>query len=481
VAMIALVVLSSAIHVHHLLSGPLVRFFQEAGRFPDLEMFIDILKYDPESREINFTIQMRLQTSLLKQDGIWIRYDSPLSRDETTLLYVGKFGDGYSYQANTKRRVIGIDAVGERFPYDTYGTKLSFYSYLEKENWDFPEGFVPRVKTSVAYPKSIGWQVDTACSSVATEYNTGKGIYTLDFYCEIAIQRMGSYRLLFFAPILAANLAVGSTLLMKRRENDEGNFRGRMAIYVPVLVFISTFLYTLRIEIPARFGLSVAEGFVVSLMINVSMMVFVSVVERDYDDQIFRKVKNAFIVSCALLPLGLILFSSFEYWLWLVRQATPWYLHPTSFLWAMGNVFEPRSLLWSLLLSVFYYEPVKDARTRKRWLLILSIGAIVLFVTTFNLFADSALVLVSYAYVGVGSFYWVLTARPARPVRETYPDIVAVDQSGREARIEVEFESGNFEREHMDEADKCDIIVCWRDTWGRAAIKPVIELASILY
>lgn len=66
-------------------------------------------------------------------------------------------------------------------------------------------------------------------------------------------------------------------------------------------------------------------------------------------------------------------------------------------------------------------------------------------------------------------------------VGETYPDITAVDENGRETGIEVEFESASFEREHMNEADKCDIIVCWRDTWGRAAIKPVIELASLLY
>lgn len=66
-------------------------------------------------------------------------------------------------------------------------------------------------------------------------------------------------------------------------------------------------------------------------------------------------------------------------------------------------------------------------------------------------------------------------------VGEAYPDIVAVDENGREARVEVEFESAYFEREHMNEADKCDIIVCWKDTWGRAAIKPVIELASFLY
>jgi len=66
-------------------------------------------------------------------------------------------------------------------------------------------------------------------------------------------------------------------------------------------------------------------------------------------------------------------------------------------------------------------------------------------------------------------------------VGEAYPDITAVDENRREVGIEVEFESRNFEREHMNEADKCDIIVCWRDTWGRAAIKPIVELASLLY
>ena len=66
-------------------------------------------------------------------------------------------------------------------------------------------------------------------------------------------------------------------------------------------------------------------------------------------------------------------------------------------------------------------------------------------------------------------------------VGEAYPDIIAVNENGRQSKIEVEFESATFEREHMAEADKCDLIVCWRDTWRRAATKPVIELASILY
>lgn len=66
-------------------------------------------------------------------------------------------------------------------------------------------------------------------------------------------------------------------------------------------------------------------------------------------------------------------------------------------------------------------------------------------------------------------------------VGEAYPDILALDENGHETRVEVEFESATFEREHMKETDICDTVVCWRDTWGRAAIKPVIELTSILY
>jgi hypothetical protein len=64
---------------------------------------------------------------------------------------------------------------------------------------------------------------------------------------------------------------------------------------------------------------------------------------------------------------------------------------------------------------------------------------------------------------------------------EAYPDILAIDENGREIRIELEFESASFEREHTGQADKCDLVVCWRDTWGRAATKPVLELLGILY
>jgi len=58
---------------------------------------------------------------------------------------------------------------------------------------------------------------------------------------------------------------------------------------------------------------------------------------------------------------------------------------------------------------------------------------------------------------------------------------IIIDENGREIRIELDFESASFEREHAGQAEKCDLVVCWRDTWGRAATKPVLELAGILY
>jgi hypothetical protein len=66
-------------------------------------------------------------------------------------------------------------------------------------------------------------------------------------------------------------------------------------------------------------------------------------------------------------------------------------------------------------------------------------------------------------------------------VRQEYPDIIAVDSSGKETRIELEFQSHTFESEHGGQPDLCDLIVCWEDTWGRAAKKPVLSMKEIIY
>jgi len=44
---------------------------------------------------------------------------------------------------------------------------------------------------------------------------------------------------------------------------------------------------------------------------------------------------------------------------------------------------------------------------------------------------------------------------------DAYADIIAVDEKERQVKIEVEYESANFETEHISEAEKCDLIVCW--------------------
>jgi acyl-CoA hydrolase len=49
-------------------------------------------------------------------------------------------------------------------------------------------------------------------------------------------------------------------------------------------------------------------------------------------------------------------------------------------------------------------------------------------------------------------------------VGEAYLDILAIDENGREIRIELEFESATFEREHASQAEECDHVVCWRDS-----------------
>lgn len=45
-----------------------------------------------------------------------------------------------------------------------------------------------------------------------------------------------------------------------------------------------------------------------------------------------------------------------------------------------------------------------------------------------------------------------------------YPDMTAIDSEGNEKRIEFEFKSDSFLKEEHD-PNKCDVIVCWEDTW----------------
>ena len=66
-------------------------------------------------------------------------------------------------------------------------------------------------------------------------------------------------------------------------------------------------------------------------------------------------------------------------------------------------------------------------------------------------------------------------------IRQEYPDVIAMDSTGKETRIELEFQSHTFENEHGGQPDLCDIVVCWEDTWGRAAKKPVLSMKKALY
>jgi hypothetical protein len=66
-------------------------------------------------------------------------------------------------------------------------------------------------------------------------------------------------------------------------------------------------------------------------------------------------------------------------------------------------------------------------------------------------------------------------------IRQEYPDVIAGDSTGKETRIELEFQSHTFENEHAGQAELCDLVVCWEDTWGRAARKPVIAMNNVPY
>ncbi len=66
-------------------------------------------------------------------------------------------------------------------------------------------------------------------------------------------------------------------------------------------------------------------------------------------------------------------------------------------------------------------------------------------------------------------------------VQSPYPDVVALDSERKEVRIEIEFQSASFENEHSGREDECDLIVCWEDTWGQAARKPIRAMKNLLF
>ena len=56
-----------------------------------------------------------------------------------------------------------------------------------------------------------------------------------------------------------------------------------------------------------------------------------------------------------------------------------------------------------------------------------------------------------------------------RDIQQFFPDAIVEDSDGKEKRIEFEFDSADFLRDMQKgkhDPSKCDIIVCWKDSWG---------------
>lgn len=56
-----------------------------------------------------------------------------------------------------------------------------------------------------------------------------------------------------------------------------------------------------------------------------------------------------------------------------------------------------------------------------------------------------------------------------RDIRQFFPDAIVEDSDGKEKRIEFEFDSADFRKDMQKgthDPRKCDVIVCWKDSWG---------------
>jgi predicted RNA-binding protein with PUA-like domain len=56
-----------------------------------------------------------------------------------------------------------------------------------------------------------------------------------------------------------------------------------------------------------------------------------------------------------------------------------------------------------------------------------------------------------------------------RDINQYFPDAIVEDSDGKEKRIEFEFDSADFLRDMQKgkhDPKECDVIVCWKDSWG---------------
>ncbi|TET28191.1 MAG: EVE domain-containing protein [Candidatus Bathyarchaeum sp.] len=62
-------------------------------------------------------------------------------------------------------------------------------------------------------------------------------------------------------------------------------------------------------------------------------------------------------------------------------------------------------------------------------------------------------------------------------IRNRFPDCIAINEEGKEVRIEFEEPSGKFDHDPKG----CDLIVCWEDNLGALAPVKVLELREFIY
>jgi hypothetical protein len=64
-----------------------------------------------------------------------------------------------------------------------------------------------------------------------------------------------------------------------------------------------------------------------------------------------------------------------------------------------------------------------------------------------------------------------------KEIKDRFPDCIALDNEGKEVRIEFEESSSKFDHNEKE----CDFIICWRDDSGGFTQLQVIELRELIY
>ena len=155
------------------------------------------------------------------------------------------------------------------FPYDHYNLNLTF-----QIGWSAIDKLDIRIGNFSDYKLNYVWKLEPLNSvpNYASE--------NPELFADLQIVRKSIDRLPVILPIFGVFCMLGATLSV----GVLNHFKNRLTVYLTAFVFIVGFFYTLASWVPTRFGFTIAELLVVSLILGTVIFIIFSFVSASLSE-----------------------------------------------------------------------------------------------------------------------------------------------------------------------------------------------------